>query len=311
MPMWIGSVWRGIYRFFAAWHRQTQAHPYFAAFSAFFVLPCVLIGGAIIYFDLVEAYDEFKFNHLSPAEHLRLAHDACRIEQYGGTTCADPSTATSNLNKIPRDASGYGEAHKLAEVIRLQQEAAAERRRQDLAKQEAERLRLANQTQQESFDQMERNVTGSAHDPYRCATATGGWQIFSFDNGHYWWRDDGRCAREELREEAAAEQRQIEQRAARERQQKQRDEDAQLLSYWPTTLRVDTDMDSFWLNNEERTCTTSPDAKGRVARVNCSANASHQDHSIPVKFWGGVDRNTVSDWKCRREGDEFVCRAID
>jgi hypothetical protein len=38
--MWIGSVWRGIYRFFAAWHRQTQAHPYFAAFSAFVVLPC-------------------------------------------------------------------------------------------------------------------------------------------------------------------------------------------------------------------------------------------------------------------------------
>ena len=82
-------------------------------------------------------------------------------------------------------------------------------------------------------------------------------------------------------------------------------------SYWPTTLRVDTDMDSFWLNNEERTCQTFPDDKGRVTRVTCSGNASHQEHNIPVKFWGGVDRNTVSDWKCRKEGGNFVCRAID
>jgi len=27
---------------------------------------------------------------------------------------------------------------------------------------------------------------------------------------------------------------------------------------------------------------------------------------IPVRFWGGVDRNTVSNWKCRREKDDFV-----
>jgi hypothetical protein len=307
--MWIGSVWRWIYRFFVAWHRATQAHPYFAAFSAFLVF-CVLIVGTIIYFELVEAYDEFKFNHLSSAEHLRLAQEACRTAQYGGI-CADPPTATPHLNKIPHDAPEYGDAHKLSEVIRLQQEAAAERQRQNLARQEAERLRLANQTQQESYEQMQRNVAGTAHDPYRCATSTADTQIFSFDNGHYWWADDGRCAAEELKKQAAEEQRQTEQRAAHERQQRQRDDDAQLSSYWPTTLRVDTDMDSFWLNNEERTCTTSPDDKGRVARVNCSANASHQDHSIPVKFWGSVDRDTVSDWKCRREGDEFVCRAID
>lgn len=309
--MWIGSPWGWIYRFFRAWHRATQAHPYFAAFSAFVVLPCALLGGTLIYMALSEAYDEFKFSHLSSAEHLRLAQDACRIQQYGGATCADPSTATTNLSKIPSSAPEYADAHKLSEVIRLQQEAAAERQRQNLARQEAERLRLANQTQQESFDQMERNVAGTAHDPYRCATSTADTQIFSFDNGHYWWADDGRCAREELRKQAAEEQRQIEQQAARQRQQKQRDEDGEVYSYWPTTLRVDTDMDSFWLNNEERTCTTSPDDKGRVARVNCSPNTSHQDHSIPVKFWGSVDRNTVSEWKCRREGDDFVCRAID
>src|ERR1017187_7133903 len=308
--MWIGSVWRGIYRFFAAWNRLNKAHPFVSAFSAFVVLPCVLLGGTFLYIALSEAYDEFKFNHLSPAEHLRLAQDACRTAQYGGI-CADFATATPHLNKIPHDAPEYGDAHKLLEVIRLQQEAAAERQRQNLAKQEAERLRLANQTRQESYEQIQRNVAGTAREPYRCATSTAGTQIFSFDNGHYWWADDGRCAAEELKKQAAEEQRQIEQRAAHGRQQRQRDEDAQSSSYWPTTLRVDSDMDSFWLNNEERTCQTLPDDKGRVARVNCSGNASHQDHSIPVKFWGGVDRDTVSDWKCRREGDEFVCRAID
>jgi hypothetical protein len=38
--------------------------------------------------------------------------------------------------------------------------------------------------------------------------------------------------------------------AAHERQQRQRDDDAQLSSYWPNTLRVDTDMDSFWLKTK-------------------------------------------------------------
>lgn len=308
--MWIGSAWRGICRFFAAWSRANKAHPAISAFSTVVVVPSVLIGVALIYMELSEAYDEFKFNHLPPAEHLRLAEAACRTAQYGGI-CADYNGATPHLNRIPPNAPEYGGAHKLLEVIRLQQEAAAERTRQNLARQEAERVRLANQTQLESYEQMQRNVTGTAHDPYRCATSTAETLIFSFDNGHYWWADDGRCAAEERRKQAAEEQQQIEQRAAHERQQRQRDDDAQLSSYWPTTLRVDTDMDSFWLNNEERTCQTFPDDKGRVARVNCSGNASHQDHSIPVKFWGGVDRNTVSEWKCRREGDEFVCRAID
>lgn len=97
----------------------------------------------------------------------------------------------------------------------------------------------------------------------------------------------------------------------RAEQQAKRDDDARFDSYWPTTLRVDTDMDSFWLRDEERTCQTYPDEKGRVAVVACNATGSHRDHNIPVKFWGGVERNTVSDWRCRREGDDFVCRAID
>jgi TPR repeat protein len=87
------------------------------------------------------------------------------------------------------------------------------------------------------------------------------------------------------------------------------------LSYWPTTIRVDTDMDSFWLPDEERTCQTHPNDNGRIAVVACNPSGSHRDHNIPVTFWGDPNRDTVSDWKCRREksifSDKFVCRAIN
>ena len=82
-------------------------------------------------------------------------------------------------------------------------------------------------------------------------------------------------------------------------------------SFHSTTLRVDTDIDEFWLNGEERVCQTYPDGKGRVATVACNPTSSRRDRNIPVKFWGSVDRNAVSDWNCRRQGDYFVCRAID
>ena len=157
-------------------------------------------------------------------------------------------------------------------------------------KEQPDAARLANESEQQSREQMLRNVEGTFHDSFTCATSTQNTPIMSFDNGHYWWADDGRCAA---------------------RLQKKRDEDAQPWSYWPTTIRVDTDMDTFWLANEERTCQTYPDDKGRVAIVACNAAGSHRDHNIPVKFWGGVERNAISNWKCRREGDEFVCRAID
>ena len=114
--------------------------------------------------------------------------------------------------------------------------------------------------------------------------------IISFDNGSSWQWDEGRCA---------------------SREQTKRNSDAELSSYWPSTVRVDTDMDSFWLNKEERRCQTYPDMKGRVAVVACNASGSHRDHNIPVTFWGGVDRNTISDWRCQREDDKFVCRAIN
>ncbi|MHB8301546.1 MAG: hypothetical protein ACYDC6_01720 [Acidobacteriaceae bacterium] len=147
------------------------------------------------------------------------------------------------------------------------------------------------------FDQQsaaQRNSSGQVHDPFTCATSTDNRPIISFDNGLHWWRDDGRCA---------------------EQLQKNRDEDAEKYSYWSTTLRVDTDMDSFWLPDEERTCQSYPGENGEVSVVACNPTGTHREHNIPVKFWGGVERNTVSDWKCRREkgllSDEFVCWALN
>lgn len=298
------SALRRVYHALVAFRKS---FPSVSATAELLLIFFALFAVALIWEKSSEAYSEYKFNHLSPAEHLRLAQDACRAKLYGAI-CVDAAQAIPHLNKIPHDAAEYGEGHKLLEVIQLQEQAAAERQRQSLAAQEAERIRLANQTQQESFEQMQRNIAGIAHDGYRCTTSTVGEPILSFDNGHYWWADDGRCAAAEQKRQAAEQQRQ---EAIREREQRRRDEDAQPYSYWPTTVRVETDMDSFWLNNEERTCQTVPDDNGRVARVTCNSSPSHQTHNIPVKFWGGVDRNTVSDWKCRREGDEFVCRATD
>ena len=84
-----------------------------------------------------------------------------------------------------------------------------------------------------------------------------------------------------------------------------------LRSYWPTEIRVNSDMDSSWLRDEERICQTYPNGDGRIAVVTCDAPRSHTEHNIPVTFWGDPNRNTVSDWKCRREAGGFVCRAID
>lgn len=156
---------------------------------------------------------------------------------------------------------------------------------------------ISKQGKQESdmaWEQAQRNFQGLAHDMFTCATSADHQLVVSYDSGSHWWADDGRCA------------------ALQEQQQ--RDEDAEISSYWATTLRVDTNMDSSWLPNEERTCRTTPDSKGRVAVVICGA-ASKATHNIPVTFWGGVDRNVASDRRCRREkgilSDNLVCRAIN
>jgi hypothetical protein len=84
-------------------------------------------------------------------------------------------------------------------------------------------------------------------------------------------------------------------------------------SYWPTTVRVQTNMDSLWLDQEEKTCVSYPDNEGKIAVVHCgSSDSSKSDsHNIPVTFWGSIDRGKSSDWKCQKESEKFVCRATD
>ncbi len=239
----------------------------------FIFLPIVFVVVTIS-----DSWESYRFNHLSAAQHLALA----KVECGNGSRCLNTSEAAHHLSRVPTSAPEYGEAVKLQAAI--DQQVANER---ETSIQEKEKSRMA------SWNNAQANFNGQAKDGFLCATSTDHETIVSFDNGMFWWRDDGRCE---------------------QRMQKRRDEEAQLKSYWPTTVRVNTDMDTFWLPDEERNCQTYPDTEGKVATVLCDSKA-HANHNIPVKFWGGVDRNTVSDWNCRREkdllADEFVCRAID
>lgn len=226
--------------------------------------------------------------------------------------------ALHHLDLIPSSAPEYNDASKLRSMIqafRVKLVAARQKAEEDhaamLIKQKADHDRLTHQSFDESWEQRQRNVSGQAHDEYSCGTSQDDSPIVSFDYGHYWWTDDGRCAAELQKQRELREAREAAEQRRREEEQRARNTAAEPSSYWHTTLRVDTDMDSFWLPNEERTCQTYPDDKGRIAVVACNASGSHRDHNIPVKFWGGVDRNTVSSWKCRRESDQFVCRAIN
>ena len=237
--------------------------------------------------EISQVYDGYRFNHLSAGEHLSLAKDSCG---HLVGICASPDDASRHLEKIPTTAPEYSEASKIIVSIQQQKQRDSEKAQQKAAASE-----------EQAREQMLRNVQGIAPDSVACAISTENLPIMSFDRGQHGWADDGRCAAYFANEQAAK------QKAA----QDQRDADAQLYSYWPTTIRVNTDIDSFWLPNEERTCQTYPDDKGRVAVVACNATGSRHEHNIPVTFWGGVDRNTVSDWKCQREGDNFVCKAID
>jgi len=281
------------------------------------------------FYDYVsDVYTRYRANHLSSAGHLRVARNLCHILPSGEFLCVQPydEQAMSHLRKIPESAPEHTEAEKLVSLIELNRqrlkalhEQEEKAKAEQLAQREAERKRLMSQSVDESRIQMFRNISGGAHDPFTCTTSPQGAPVMSFDYGHYWWNDDGRCAAQQAAQQAKQEQfwqQMREQQKEGERQkraeeQKRRDEDAELYSYWPTKLRVHTDIDSSWMKDEERTCQTYPDDKGRVAVVACNASGSHRDHNIPVTFWGGVDRNTVSEWKCRREGEDFACRALD
>ena len=286
-------------------------------FLAVILLAVFWVSGAGVYSVLSDFYADYRADHASPTEHLQLARAICPLVANGAVICGESGieTALHHLDKIPASAPEFPDATKLRSLIQtFRVNLAATRQKIEeehtamLVKQQADRDRLTHQSEQESQDQMWKNVLGQAHDQFICGTSRDNSPIISFDYGHYWWSDDGRCAAQQQRQREAREK--VDEQRRQEEQSK-RDSEAESYSYWPTTIRVDTDMDSFWLVNEERTCQTYPDDKGRVAVVSCNTSGSHKDHNIPVKFWGGVDRNTVSDWKCRRESDQFVCRAIN
>jgi len=231
---------------------------------------------------MVDAFEDLKFHRLSSAEHLKRAQDACGMSAGKFTKdCILPSEGERQLLEIPKSAKEWETASKI--LIRDQEVSLKEAMRENAA--QAQTLSLA---------QMQKNIHGQAKDDFICATSKQEKPIMSFDQGRFWWTDDGRCATQ---------------------LQKIRDADAEHSSYLSTTIRVDTDMDSFWLPAEERTCQTYPDNEGKVAVVACNETGSHRDHNIPVKFWGGVNRGTMSNWKCRREKDllrdEFECRALN
>ena len=204
--------------------------------------------GANFFWDV---YEGWASTHMSAAEHLQLAKDQCEIKKDGKVFCvSSPEVAIQHLQEIPANASEHDEATRLlnalkADAKRLADEAEAKRKAEEAAraKAAADRVRLLNQTEDESKLQMIRNLVGAAHDPFVCQRNANNAFIVSYDSGHYWWLDDdGRCAEQEEKEQQVKAKAELEKRQA---QQRLRDEDAELSSYWPTTIRVDTDMDSF------------------------------------------------------------------
>jgi hypothetical protein len=225
---------------------------------------------------VLDLVEQKKFDHLSPSEHLTLAKEACGfLRQPPSETCLLSELALRHLGAIPTTSKEGVESVALAEGIGKQ-----------TASDRANASTIA-------YDRYQKNIHGEAHDPVSCSKSTENNPIMSFDSKN-WWLDDGRCA---------------------DRLQKQKNYDSEIYSYISSTLRVDTDMDSYWLPDEERTCQTSPNAKGKVAMVTCNVDSSVHAHNIPVKFWGAVDRDVSSSWKCRRMkdliSDEFVCKALD
>jgi len=267
-----------------------------AALVFFFGFPLFLV----IFFWASSVHDNYVFNHLSPAQHKQRALAACAGICVKCVLCDNPTEALRHLYKIPVSAPEYLETAKLRGDLENQQRVAKATFAAEIAKSE----RLSHQSLEESRAQLGRNLPGTDHDPFKCDESTDKTSIMSFDNGNHWWLDDGRC-QDQFDKRLRGQQEQ------HERAQRMRDSDAEIYSFWSTTVRVNTDMNSFWLANEERTCQTLPDDKGRVSVVACNSDSTHNEHNIPVKFWGGIDRNTISNWRCRRENDEFVCRALD
>jgi len=102
---------------------------------------------------------------------------------------------------------------------------------------------VSRQIEDDAREQMIKNFNGAARDPFRCDhSPIGNYDIVSFDDGRTWWKGDGRCAAQ---------------------LHKKRDEDAGLSSYWSTTVRVDTDMNSSWLPTKSAFVRHTRTRKGR------------------------------------------------
>ena len=236
----------------------------------------IFVALAFIPLAIQDARQQNEFNHLNPAQHFDQALNACGVATVQKVlTCKDPASASRHLAAIRDDSA---ESHDAATM------------KSALAAQTAE---LEKALRAQAYQRYSDNIAGIRSDPYQCSWSTADSPIISFDSGTNWWNDDGRCGL---------------------RLQKRRDEDAASSSYISTTLRVDTDMNASWLPDEQRTCSSLPGRDRKVVQVSCDSDAK-PIHNIPIKFWGGTERGTVSTWRCTRNksllDDEFVCRAID
>jgi hypothetical protein len=254
------------------------------AITTLLVLSLGWMGVLVIQQRIYEARESYRLEHLSSSENLAMAKKICKIGGANTSACVSIrlDDAIGHLKKIPQTAPEYPQASGLLELIRLQQQ------RVEIAKAAAiaRAAQLANQSEQQSREQMLRNLRCEAKDSFTCGASSEGTPIMSFDNGHYWWQDDGRCAAtEEKKRQAEKMTREDVQKAG----QNQRDEDAQLSSYWPTTIRVDTDMDSFWLPDEERPCQTYPGDKGRVAGISSPKQCPYQHRPRTSQEYCGRD----------------------
>lgn len=280
------------------------------------LLICLAVSW-VLFEGVAELLDNYRIggaNDIPPSLRLEKAKELCPELQPDEFGCSglNESNAIAQLEQVPQDATAFQGASDMLKGLRAQQRSREEAARKAAATVASETLqhcqRLRTQSEDESRRQWLHNVFVNGRDAFACDETKP--SLVSFDEGHYWWPDDGRCAAKmRAKQDAEQEQRRLELlRAAAE--QKARDERAWLSSFWSTTLRVDTDMNSSWLPNEERTCQTYPDRNGRVSAVSC-ASGGRLEHNIPVAFWGGVDRSTVSNWRCRREDNGFTCRAIN
>ena len=140
--MSVGRLRRG----FSAFNRTTSLG------AKVFLILLLVFAGAVVFSIGYSAYDDYKFNRLSSAEHLATAKRSLN----------EPYVSARHLSAITSGAAEYDEATELlAEIRRKQQE-------------------LAGQAEKLSREQMLRNVQGTAHDSFKCSTSTAHQPIMSF-----------------------------------------------------------------------------------------------------------------------------------